>query len=244
MRRGCTRRGGRADLVGLPVAGCAGQPRCPRPAALPHPPRRAAGRGLVLLAVFRRPRRPSCRWSRSRSPQAGRRWSSSSSRIPLNPMSVTLGALVIAISTEFSVLSERYRQEREAGHAPRGALRRTYRSTGAPYSPRGSPRSPASGSWRLRHQDAARLRAGDRRRPHGGPDRRDDRPARCARARRAAASCESDATREGRPRPCPAASTAGARGMTPGGRAGAGSRPGEPLRVVSLASSGCCSSPT
>jgi hypothetical protein len=53
-------------------------------------------------------------------------------RIPLNPMSVTLGAMVIAISTEFSVLlSERYRQERQAGHEPVEALRRTYRSTGA-----------------------------------------------------------------------------------------------------------------
>src|SRR4051812_41352838 len=53
-------------------------------------------------------------------------------RIDLNPMSVTLGALVIAISTEFSVLlSERYRQERNAGAWPRAALERTYRSTGA-----------------------------------------------------------------------------------------------------------------
>jgi predicted RND superfamily exporter protein len=53
-------------------------------------------------------------------------------RIPLNPMSVTLGALVVAISTEFSVLlSERYRQERRAGHDPPAALARTYRSTGA-----------------------------------------------------------------------------------------------------------------
>ena len=53
-------------------------------------------------------------------------------RIPLNPMSVTLGALVIAISTEFSVLlSERYRQERALGHEPHAALARTYRSTGA-----------------------------------------------------------------------------------------------------------------
>ena len=53
-------------------------------------------------------------------------------RIPLNPMSVTLGALVIAISTEFSVLlAERYRTERIAGHPPREALDRTYRSTGA-----------------------------------------------------------------------------------------------------------------
>ncbi len=51
--------------------------------------------------------------------------------IPLNPMSATLGALVIAISTEFSVLlSERYRQEREAGHELGDALARTYRSTG------------------------------------------------------------------------------------------------------------------
>jgi hydrophobe/amphiphile efflux-3 (HAE3) family protein len=53
-------------------------------------------------------------------------------RIPLNPMSVTLGALVIAISTEFSVLlSERHRQERAAGHSTVQALRRAYRSTGA-----------------------------------------------------------------------------------------------------------------
>src|SRR5213078_2612614 len=42
------------------------------------------------------------------------------------------GALVIAVSTEFSVLlSERFRQEREAGHDLAGALARTYRSTGA-----------------------------------------------------------------------------------------------------------------
>jgi len=53
-------------------------------------------------------------------------------RIPLNPMSVTLGALVIAISTEFSVLlSERQRQERAAGHSTVQALRRAYTHTGA-----------------------------------------------------------------------------------------------------------------
>jgi hydrophobe/amphiphile efflux-3 (HAE3) family protein len=53
-------------------------------------------------------------------------------RVPLNPMSVTLGALVIAISTEFSVLlSERQRQERLAGHGTIEALRRSYRRTGA-----------------------------------------------------------------------------------------------------------------
>jgi predicted RND superfamily exporter protein len=53
-------------------------------------------------------------------------------RVPLNPMSVTLGALVVAISTEFSVLlAERYRTERRAGREPAAALERTYRSTGA-----------------------------------------------------------------------------------------------------------------
>jgi predicted RND superfamily exporter protein len=53
-------------------------------------------------------------------------------RVPLNPMSVTLGALVIAISTEFSVLlSERYRQERLRGEDAIEALRLTYRRTGA-----------------------------------------------------------------------------------------------------------------
>ena len=53
-------------------------------------------------------------------------------QIPLNPMSAALGALVIAISTEFSVLlSARYRDEREAGWSPRAALERTYASTGA-----------------------------------------------------------------------------------------------------------------
>jgi predicted RND superfamily exporter protein len=52
--------------------------------------------------------------------------------IPLNPMSAAMGTLVIAISTEFSVLlSERFRQERRAGHGSAEALSRTYRSTGS-----------------------------------------------------------------------------------------------------------------
>jgi predicted RND superfamily exporter protein len=52
--------------------------------------------------------------------------------IPLNPMSATLGTLVIAISTEFSVLlAERFRQERASGLPMHAALERTYRSTGA-----------------------------------------------------------------------------------------------------------------
>jgi uncharacterized protein len=87
---------------------------------------------LVLLAVLRRPGRAlvplapivmATGWSALILYLIG---------IPLNPMSATLGALVIAISTEFSVLlSERYRQERAAGHDLPAALSRTYRSTGA-----------------------------------------------------------------------------------------------------------------
>src|SRR4051794_18032232 len=88
--------------------------------------------GLALLAVYRR-------WERAWIPlvpialAAG--WSALvlfALRVPLNPMSATLGALVIAISTEFSVLlTSRYREERAAGEQPAAALRRTYRSTGA-----------------------------------------------------------------------------------------------------------------
>jgi hydrophobe/amphiphile efflux-3 (HAE3) family protein len=88
--------------------------------------------GLVLLAVFRRPRRVivplipialATGWSALILFLIG---------IPLNPMSATLGALVIAISTEFSVLlSERFRQERRAGYELGDALARTYRFTGA-----------------------------------------------------------------------------------------------------------------
>jgi uncharacterized protein len=88
--------------------------------------------GLVLLAVFRRPQRAlvplipialATGWSALTLYLIG---------IPLNPMSAALGALVIAISTEFSVLlSERFRQERAGGHDLFEALARTYRSTGA-----------------------------------------------------------------------------------------------------------------
>jgi hydrophobe/amphiphile efflux-3 (HAE3) family protein len=52
--------------------------------------------------------------------------------VDLNPMSVTLSALVIAISTEFSVLlSARYRQERDRGAGPSRAIELAYASTGA-----------------------------------------------------------------------------------------------------------------
>jgi predicted RND superfamily exporter protein len=88
--------------------------------------------GAVLMAVFRRADRAllpltpivlATGWSALIVFLLG---------IPLNPMSASLGTLVIAISTEFSVLlSERYRQERAAGFPLEDALRRTYRSTGA-----------------------------------------------------------------------------------------------------------------
>ena len=88
---------------------------------------------LVLLLAFRGDRR------RALAPLApivlATGWSGLilfAVRVPLNPMSVTLGALVIAISTEFSVLlSERHRQERLAGYDTVQALRRSYRHTGA-----------------------------------------------------------------------------------------------------------------
>jgi uncharacterized protein len=51
--------------------------------------------------------------------------------VPLNPMSATLGALVIAIATEFSVLlSARYERERGAGLSVGESLRVTYSRTG------------------------------------------------------------------------------------------------------------------
>jgi predicted RND superfamily exporter protein len=88
--------------------------------------------GLTLLLVYRR-------WERAWVPLVPIALASGWSalvlfvlRVPLNPMSATLGALVIAISTEFSVLlTARYREERAAGLSPAEALRRTYASTGA-----------------------------------------------------------------------------------------------------------------
>jgi uncharacterized membrane protein YdfJ with MMPL/SSD domain len=53
-------------------------------------------------------------------------------RVPLNPMSAALGALTIAIATEFSViLAARFRQERGAGRELGVALRQAYARTGA-----------------------------------------------------------------------------------------------------------------
>jgi hydrophobe/amphiphile efflux-3 (HAE3) family protein len=122
-----------AQLAGLPVLAAQAN------AALSSSGRRLltllaglAAVGLVLLAVFRRPRRAlvplipialATGWSALILFVIG---------IPLNPMSATLGALVLAISTEFSVLlSERFGQERGGAADLRDALARTYRSTGA-----------------------------------------------------------------------------------------------------------------
>ena len=87
--------------------------------------------GLVLLAVLRRAERALV----PLVPIAlATGWSALvlfATRVPLNPMSATLGALVIAISTEFAVLlSERFRQERAAGGDTAAALARAYGSTG------------------------------------------------------------------------------------------------------------------
>jgi hydrophobe/amphiphile efflux-3 (HAE3) family protein len=52
-------------------------------------------------------------------------------RIPLNPMSAALGALTIAIATEFSViLAARFREEREGGLVVAEAIRAAYARTG------------------------------------------------------------------------------------------------------------------
>jgi len=87
--------------------------------------------GLVLLLVYRSA-------SRALVPllpiALATGWSSlvlEAMGIPLNPMSATLGALVIAVATEFSViLSARYHEEREAGASIGEALRLTYSRTG------------------------------------------------------------------------------------------------------------------
>ncbi len=126
--------GVQASLVGLPVLAAQAN------ADVAAPSRRLltllaglAAVTLVLLIAFRGDRR------RTLLPLApivlASGWSALVLflvRVPLNPMSVTLGALVIAISTEFSVLlSERYRQERGRGLPVDEALARTYRRTGA-----------------------------------------------------------------------------------------------------------------
>ena len=95
-----------------------------------------------------RSRARSCRWCRSSWPAAGPPSSSGPAGIPLNPMSAALGALTIAIATEFSViLSARFHEERGGG--PRARPRRCgppTRAPAPPCSPPASPRPPASRS--------------------------------------------------------------------------------------------------
>ena len=88
--------------------------------------------GIVLTAIYRSARRAivplipvvmATGWSGLVVAALG---------VALNPMSATLGALVIAIATEFSViLSARYARERNGGLSVGEALRRTYLRTGA-----------------------------------------------------------------------------------------------------------------
>ncbi len=87
---------------------------------------------LALLAVYRSPRRAlvplvptvlATGWASLILWLTG---------IPLNPMSAALGALTIAIATEFGViLAGRFHEERRRGHDPEQALRLAYGRTGA-----------------------------------------------------------------------------------------------------------------
>ncbi len=122
-----------AELVGLPVLAADAN------AGIASPWRRLAtllaglaAVALVLLATLRSPRRALVPLVPIVLASGWAALAGFVVRVPLNPMSVTLGALVVAIATEFSVLlSERYRQERAAGFPPQRALERTYASTGA-----------------------------------------------------------------------------------------------------------------
>jgi uncharacterized protein len=126
-------RGVKATVAGLPVLAAEAN------AELSSPWRRlgtlAAGLLAVLvalLAVYRR-------WERAWVPLVPIALATGWSAlvvwllgVPLNPMSATLGTLVLAISTEFAVLLvARYREERATGADPADALGRCYRSTGA-----------------------------------------------------------------------------------------------------------------
>ncbi|HEX6782192.1 MAG TPA: MMPL family transporter [Solirubrobacterales bacterium] len=88
--------------------------------------------GLALLLIYRS-------WRRALVPLVptvlATGWASLllwATGIPLNPMSAALGALTIAIATEFGVLlSGRFHEERRAGVTAEEALERAYSRTGA-----------------------------------------------------------------------------------------------------------------
>jgi hydrophobe/amphiphile efflux-3 (HAE3) family protein len=87
---------------------------------------------LVLFVVYRSPRRVLVPLA---PPVLASGWAALIlwlTRIPLNPMSAALGALTIAIATEFSViLSGRFHEERGGGLGVVEALRAAYARTGA-----------------------------------------------------------------------------------------------------------------
>jgi uncharacterized protein len=119
-----------AHLVGLPVlfADANSAQNSQRPLAVLAA---LAAVALVLLAVYRSARRALVPLIPIVFATG---WSALvlfATRIPLNPLSATLGTLVIAIATEFSViLSARFHEERAGGGSVGEALRRAYARTG------------------------------------------------------------------------------------------------------------------
>jgi uncharacterized protein len=123
--------GTEVELAGLPVIAAAANSDLSR-SRYWLPLLGLAAVALALLAIYRSPRRAlvplvpvvlATGWSALVVAVLG---------VSLNPMSATLGALVIAIATEFSViLSGRFERERATGLSVGEALRRTYSLTGA-----------------------------------------------------------------------------------------------------------------
>jgi uncharacterized protein len=123
--------GTEVELAGLPVIAAEANADLSR-SRWWLPPAGLAAVALVLLLIYRSARRAlvplipvllATGWSGLVVAALG---------VPLNPMSATLGALVIAIATEFSVLlAARYESERTAGLSVGDALRRTYQRTGS-----------------------------------------------------------------------------------------------------------------
>ncbi len=208
-----------ARLAGIPVVAAEANAHSVLLGAAAADPARGDDRGgLVLLAVLRRPSRAlvpllpialATGWSALIVFLLG---------IPLNPMSASLGTLVIAISTEFSVLlSERFRQERD--HAPRVSSEAL--QAHLPLDWRGCARLRHHRDRGLRradgleHHDAARFRPRDR-----------DRSGRLARA-----ACWSCCRR--RSRPPRAARSSGAATRSPLPRRSHGTAAPAPERGVS-----------
>jgi hydrophobe/amphiphile efflux-3 (HAE3) family protein len=119
------------DVAGLPVIAAEANSDLDR-SRWWLPPAGLVAVALVLLAVYRSARRALVPLV---PVLLATGWSGlvvAAMDVSLNPMSATLGALVIAIATEFSViLSARYESERSQGQSVGEALRRTYERTGA-----------------------------------------------------------------------------------------------------------------